>query len=196
MYICALLAIVTLCCWYDPLFCSYDESHCVLCFVYIAGTLFDSQMLCDQRRMPEARVHFYTAEIVIGLAHMHRMGFMYRDLKPDNILLMPNGHIKLTDLGGVVDPQERLLKSHRNMQMTDTAVQLLTRNDDVASRRNLFASVSDGESASCRNMSTISMLRSKTVIEDQAHPDGMDEPDEVRTKPDEIRSDTVIGTQG
>lgn len=62
--------------------------------------------------MSEERVRFYSAEIVLGLSHMHRMGFMYRDMKPSNVLLMYNGHIKLVDLGGVVDPHERFLKAN------------------------------------------------------------------------------------
>lgn len=37
-------------------------------------------------------------------------GFMYRDLKPANVLLNADGHIQLVDLGGVIDPKERLLK--------------------------------------------------------------------------------------
>lgn len=87
--------------------------HVLWCFVlccWIAGTLADAIALCPRWQMPEERVRFYCAEITLALSHMHQMGFIYRDLKPPNTLLMPDGHIKLVDLGGVVDPQERLLK--------------------------------------------------------------------------------------
>ncbi|KAF7989712.1 hypothetical protein HCN44_008386 [Aphidius gifuensis] len=42
---------------------------------------------------------FYLSEIIIALEHLHRHGIIYRDLKPENVLLDINGHIKLTDFG-------------------------------------------------------------------------------------------------
>jgi serine/threonine protein kinase len=39
------------------------------------------------------------AEVVLALGHLHSMGLMYRDLKPNNVLLDADGHIKLADLG-------------------------------------------------------------------------------------------------
>ena len=56
-----------------------------------------------------ARVKFYSAEIVLALAHLHQMGLMYRDLKPNNVLLHEDGHIQLVDLGGVVDAEGNTL---------------------------------------------------------------------------------------
>jgi serine/threonine protein kinase len=71
--------------------------------VAIVGTLLDSLAICDGRRMSEERVRFYAAEIILALTHIHRMGMIYRDLKPANVLLCADGHIKLVDMGGVVD---------------------------------------------------------------------------------------------
>ena len=49
----------------------------------------------------EPLVRFYMAETILALAHLHRVGLIYRDVKPSNILLTSDGHVKLADLGYV-----------------------------------------------------------------------------------------------
>lgn len=80
------------------------------CCVWIAGSLTDAKKGFEKQRIPELCVRFYAAEIATGLMHMHQMGFLHKDLKPDNVVLMSNGHIKLVDLGGVVDRHAKRLK--------------------------------------------------------------------------------------
>lgn len=50
---------------------------------------------------PSARVQasarFYAAEILLGLEYLHWQGFVYRDLKPENVLLHGSGHVILAD---------------------------------------------------------------------------------------------------
>ncbi|OHS99694.1 AGC family protein kinase [Tritrichomonas foetus] len=50
-------------------------------------------------RISESRARLYAAEILLGLAHLHRHGFIYRDMKPENILVDADGHLKVTDFG-------------------------------------------------------------------------------------------------
>jgi len=75
----------------------------------VGGTLADALGLCKNIQMPEERVVFYSAQLVLGLAHLHSMGLIYRDLKPSNILLFVDGYVKLADLGGVVDVGGKVL---------------------------------------------------------------------------------------
>ena len=49
--------------------------------------------------MTEEEAKFYTAEIVLAVDSVHKMNYIHRDLKPDNILIDKNGHIKLSDFG-------------------------------------------------------------------------------------------------
>jgi protein-serine/threonine kinase len=50
-------------------------------------------------RFKEEAAQFYAANILIGLEHLHAHGVLYRDLKPENVLICRDGYTKLTDFG-------------------------------------------------------------------------------------------------
>ncbi|CAH2059070.1 unnamed protein product, partial [Iphiclides podalirius] len=52
------------------------------------------------------RARFYAAQVACGLEHLHKMGIVYRDCKPENILLDDAGHVRISDLGLAVDVPE------------------------------------------------------------------------------------------
>jgi serine/threonine protein kinase len=57
---------------------------------------------------------FVIGEVVAALASIHEMGFLYGDLKPENVVITEPGHIKLTDFGGcrpITDEAKALIKT-------------------------------------------------------------------------------------
>ncbi|XP_067848363.1 rhodopsin kinase GRK1 [Heptranchias perlo] len=51
----------------------------------------------------EGRACFYSAQIVCGMEHLHQSRIIYRDLKPENVLLDNDGHVRISDLGLAVE---------------------------------------------------------------------------------------------
>ncbi len=49
--------------------------------------------------LPESHVRFYLAEILLALEEIHSFGLVYRDLKPENVLMDSKGHVMLSDFG-------------------------------------------------------------------------------------------------
>lgn len=52
------------------------------------------------------RVIFYTAQVCCGILHLHSLKILYRDMKPENVLLDDNGNCRLSDLGLAIKVKE------------------------------------------------------------------------------------------
>ena len=75
-----------------------DRANLFLVFDYVpGGELF--RLLRTQGQFPLSTTRFYAAEVIAALAYLHDHGVVYRDLKPENMLLTGDGHIKITDFG-------------------------------------------------------------------------------------------------
>ncbi|KAH9280397.1 Serine/threonine-protein kinase LATS2 [Echinococcus granulosus] len=85
--------------WVVKLFFSFQDSHALyLVMEYIPGGDMMS-LLIKKEVFEEPLARFYTAELTLALESVHELGFIHRDIKPDNILINRDGHIKLTDFG-------------------------------------------------------------------------------------------------
>ncbi|XP_071707359.1 protein kinase G11A-like [Rutidosis leptorrhynchoides] len=74
-----------------------DQWSCLLTEFCPGGDLHVLRQRQPDRRFDEAAVRFYASEIVVALEYLHMLGIIYRDLKPENVLVRSDGHIMLTD---------------------------------------------------------------------------------------------------
>ncbi|KAI9482516.1 kinase-like domain-containing protein [Zychaea mexicana] len=73
------------------------DSHLFFVMEYISGG--DLMSHIQRETFSERRAKFYASEVLLGLEHFHNLGIIYRDLKLENIMLGPDGHIKIGDYG-------------------------------------------------------------------------------------------------
>uniref|UniRef100_A0ACD5XLE3 Uncharacterized protein n=1 Tax=Avena sativa TaxID=4498 RepID=A0ACD5XLE3_AVESA len=82
------------------LFADFDAAprfSCVVTEFCPGGDLHSLRHRMPARRFPLASARFYAAEVLLALEYLHMMGVVYRDLKPENVLIRADGHIMLTD---------------------------------------------------------------------------------------------------
>jgi serine/threonine kinase 38 len=85
--------------WVVKMYYSFqDVSNLYLIMEFLPGGDM-MNLLMKKDTLSEKETQFYIAESVLAIDSIHRLGFIHRDIKPDNLLLDSNGHIKLADFG-------------------------------------------------------------------------------------------------
>lgn len=56
-------------------------------------------LLMKKDILTEEEAKFFVAECILAIDSVHKLNYIHRDLKPDNILIGSDGHIKLSDFG-------------------------------------------------------------------------------------------------
>lgn len=75
-----------------------DDRRLFMLLEYVnGGELFS--YLRKEGRLSNDAARFYAGEIILAFAYLHTMHIVYRDLKPENLLIDCEGHLKLTDFG-------------------------------------------------------------------------------------------------
>jgi len=75
-----------------------DNRNLYIVLEYVCGgELFSYLRQC--KRLPNHVARFYAAEVVLAFEHLHSKDIIYRDLKPENLLIDKSGNIKITDFG-------------------------------------------------------------------------------------------------
>ncbi|CAH8359242.1 unnamed protein product [Eruca vesicaria subsp. sativa] len=75
-----------------------SRENLYLVMEYLGGGDFYS-LLKNIGCMDERNARVYIAEVILALEYLHSEGVVHRDLKPDNLLIAHDGHVKLTDFG-------------------------------------------------------------------------------------------------
>ena len=82
----------------DLKFSFQDQNYLYLGMEFLPGGDLMS-LLMARDILPEQEAKFYAAEIVMAIESVHKLDCIHRDLKPDNVLIDADGHIKLSDFG-------------------------------------------------------------------------------------------------
>jgi len=118
--------------WVVQLFYSFqDQLYLYLIMEFLPGGDLMT-MLMKYDVFSEDVTRFYMAECILAIEAVHELGYIHRDIKPDNVLIDKNGHLKLSDFGLSTglhkqtdgDYYKRLLDQERSRDPARNSVQV------------------------------------------------------------------------
>ena len=89
-----------------------DETNLYLVMDYYSGGDLLTLLSKFEDRLPEEMTRFYIAEMIIAIDSVHKLNYIHRDIKPDNIVLDAHGHIRLADFGSCLRLQNGFVQSN------------------------------------------------------------------------------------
>jgi len=74
-----------------------DKFYCLVMEYCSGGNLHSLRQKQPGKHFSEPAARFYVAEVLLAMEYLHMLGIVYRDLKPENVLVRDDGHIMLSD---------------------------------------------------------------------------------------------------
>ncbi|KAI8581705.1 hypothetical protein K450DRAFT_230808 [Umbelopsis ramanniana AG] len=90
--------------WMPQLYAAFQDSDNLYLVMEYAGggDLFSVLDRTENLTFDEDEARFYIAEMVLAIENLHKLGYVHRDVKPQNILIDAHGHVKLADFGSCI----------------------------------------------------------------------------------------------
>ncbi|TKY73210.1 kinase PINOID 2 [Spatholobus suberectus] len=163
------------------LYAVFDASH-YSCFVMDfcpGGDLFSARQRQPGKRFTISSTKFYAAETLVALEYLHMRGIVYRDLKPENVLVREDGHIMLSDFDLCLkcDVVPKLLRSKTRSERS-----VRTRRSSAPSCAAPMQPVLSCFSTSSKRKKVTTTLTRENVEEYELDPEIVAEPINARSK--------------
>lgn len=110
----------------------HTPSHLFFLMDFYPGGDFLS-LLSHLEILPDEYIRFYAMELILAVKELHNLGYIHRDIKPDNILITQTGHIRLGDFGSCAKTVNGIVKSNVSVGTPDyISPEVLTSVNSVA----------------------------------------------------------------
>lgn len=123
-------------------YCFQSNDYLFMAMEYIPGG--DIKSLLDHMEcLPEESAKFFFAEMLLAVDALHQLGYIHRDLKPDNFMIDKSGHLKLIDFG--------LSKEGFKKKFARSSLRELVRRESTISTRGWTSSIKRTKGSRLRN---------------------------------------------
>lgn len=93
-------------------------------------------LLMEKDILSEEMSRFYIAETILAIESVHKLNYIHRDLKPDNLIIGKDGHIKLSDFGLCkhveIQPKSDNTNEHMRNDLSNVSRDISNRNPSLS----------------------------------------------------------------